>query len=75
MHGEAERASVWPPSQGHGAITIWDERSFKAVLKERAKASGLPNWSLSDHIRYVLRESCGMWHEPYKPTQKAPSKT
>lgn len=57
--------------KGKVPITVWEDREFKEFLEKTAKASGLPNWSLSDHIRYVLRESCGLWNEPYRPAQGA----
>ena len=48
---------------------VWMEESIKKMVAEDAKHAQLPNWSLSDQLRYEILERRGLWKEPYSPSR------
>lgn len=58
--------------RGMVPLTIWVEKEYKEVLKAEAnlvKKHGHP-WSLSDHVRFLLDDSRGLWDKAYRPYPK-----
>lgn len=59
--------------EGTVPMTSWVDEDWKEELKKEATiaAEYLGEWSLSDHIRFIIDDYRGKWNKKYRPIQYA----
>ena len=57
--------------EGSKTMNVWVDDDWKEELKREAEENKayLSNWTLSDHIRFIVDDYRGRWDKQYRPIQ------